>query len=51
MNKYATMERIEFENSIDLAEEETEELQYQHNLGGLSPAVAHEVGAIYYLNT
>lgn len=36
--KFSTPERIEFENSIDLAQEETEELQAIHNLvSTLSP--------------
>ena len=43
LSKFATPERIEFENSIDFGEEETEELQNQHNLGGLSPNTADEV--------
>ena len=50
LSKFATPERIEFENSIDFGEEETEELQNQHNLGGLSPNTADEVHFIIAYN-
>ncbi|XP_067940101.1 protein-methionine sulfoxide oxidase mical3b-like isoform X3 [Watersipora subatra] len=46
LHKFATPERVEFENSVDYLDEDyedAEEMQFQHNLGTLSPSTADEI--------